>query len=258
MLLHRLLAGALLLALPVTPTLADVDRTAAPCWDRDEATAARVQRFKTMLLVGALHCRDVDPYVMADYNAFVRSQRGFVNASAELLRGNFVRRFGAAYGATAYSDYETALGNELSAGDFGPERCEMVARYARMAAEVSAVGLVDLAAETDDGEPRNCPPVMARALPPEPVAPAVIETAAAPPPPAPIEVAQAEWPDLAPVVPESQPVAVDPNAAVAPPARVETAEAPGDPTEALKAAIKSLNAAVAALEAARPTATTTH
>lgn len=297
MLLNRFMAGALLLAVPVTPALADISRSSGQdCWNADEVTAARVQRFKTLLLVGALHCRQLQPYIMADYNMFLRSQRGFINASSQVLRDRFVRRFGAAYGLTAYSDYETALGNHMSQANFDPRRCDEIADYARIAADVSEAGLVDLTYSTEEeDEPSACGPVpdfagarpaivearVAAPPPPAPIPEAVAAEAvaalppappalpaAAPAPPAPTEVASAEWPDLAPVEPESQPVAVEPNAAVVlasaepaqpaatvQPAVAQVAAAQPDPTEALKAAIKSLNAAVAALEAARAPAT---
>jgi hypothetical protein len=302
MLLNRFMAGALLFAMPVTPAFADYSRSSdRDCWNQDEATAARVQRFKTMLLVGALHCRQSQPYIMVDYNRFLSSQRAFINASAQVLRDRFERRFGAAYGLTAYSDYETALGNHMARADFTPGRCDEIADYARIAADVSEAGLVDLTYSTEEeDEPSACGPTnaMARDRWSDRPAAAVIATVAPPPPapipnavaaevvaalpptpapvaeppappPAPVAVAGAEWPDLAPVEPESQPVAVEPNAAVvlakaepAPaveatvqPAVAQTAAAQPDPTEALKAAIKSLNAAVEALEAARAPST---
>ena len=297
MLLNRFMAGALLFAVPVTPALADYSRSSErDCWNQDEATAARVQRFKTMLLVGALHCRQSQPYIMVDYNRFLSTQRAFINASAQVLRDRFERRFGAAYGLTAYSDYETALGNHMARADFTPGRCDEIADYARIAADVSEAGLVDLTYSTEEeDEPSACGPTNAMArdrwsarpaaavaaivAPPPPIPDAVAAevVAALPPapaavaeaPPAPVAVASAEWPDLAPVEPESQPVAVEPNAAVvlakadpAPvvaatvqPAVAQTAVAQPDPTAALKAAIKSLNAAVEALEAARAPST---
>lgn len=296
----RVFAGALLLAVPAAPALADVDRAyGRDCWDRDEVAAARLQHFKTMLLVGALHCRDVDPYIMADYNVFLRDKRGFINASTQVLRDRFVRKFGTTYGLTAYSDYETALGNRLARIDYDRYRCETIGNYARLASDVSEAGLMDLAYSTAQGdELAICTPGMryaggrwsnrevSSALPPSPPPPAPLtvdaaEVAAvgsptpplpapppvAEPPAAPVAVAAAEWPDLAPVEPESQPVAVDPNkavevasveaaalppAATVQPAVVESAPK-ANPTEALRAAIKSLTAAVEALEANQAT-----
>jgi hypothetical protein len=286
----RLWAGALLLAVPVAPAMADVDRAFdRDCWDQREVAAARLQQFKTMLLVGALHCRDVEPYIMADYNHFVRAKRGVINMNAQIVRDRFMRKFGPTYGSNAFSDYETSIGNRLARIDYDRYRCETIGNYARLAADVSEAGLMDLAYSTDEEEQiAVCTPAMRyrdgrwsdrvtadsalppappppAPLPPEPVADAVAAlppAPAAPPAPTPA-VAQAEWPDLAPVEPESQPVSVDPNKAVevaradtAPPAPViqaAVAESPpkANPTEALRAAIKSLTAAVEALEASQ-------
>lgn len=292
----RIFAGALLLAVPAAPAMADVDRAFdRDCWEQQEVAAARLQQFKTMLLVGALHCRDVQPYIMADYNHFLRAKRGFINANAQVVRDRFVRKFGPSYGLTAFSDYETSLGNRLAQTDYDSYRCETIGNYARLAAEVSEAGLMDLAYSTDEETqlavctpamryaggrwssraeidaplPPRAEPELAAAttpppLPPEPVA------EPAPPPPAPVAVAAAEWPDLAPVEPETTPVSVDPNKAVevavadtTPPVPEATvkpavAEAPpkANPTEALRAAIKSLTAAVEALEASQTVAAT--
>ena len=290
----RMLAGALLLAVPAAPALADVDRAFdRDCWEQQEVAAARLQQFKTMLLVGALHCRDVQPYIMADYNQFLRAKRGFINANAQIVRDRFVRKFGPTYGLTAFSDYETSLGNRLSDVDYDGYRCETIGNYARLAADVSEAGLMDLAFSTDEEAqfavctpamryaagrwsnraetatplPAEAEPELATVTTPPPSVP-VAEPA--PPPPAPVAVAAAEWPDLAPVEPETTPVSVDPNKAVevavadtAPPvpqATVQPAVAEAapkaNPTEALRAAIKSLTAAVEALEASQTVAST--
>lgn len=274
----RIFAGALLLAVPAAPAMADVDRAFdRDCWEQREVAAARLQQFKTMLLVGALHCRDVQPYIMADYNHFLRSKRGFINANAQVVRDRFVRKFGPTYGLTAFSDYETSLGNRLAQTDYDGYRCEMIGNYARLAADVSEAGLMDLAYSTDEeSQLAVCTSAMRYAggrwsnraeLEPPPPSP-VSEPAPPPPPPAPVAVAAAEWPDLAPVEPETTPVSVDPNKAVevavadtAPPipdatvkpAVVEAAPK-ANPTEALRAAIKSLTAAVEALEASQTVA----
>ena len=284
MLIKRVFAAALLLSVPVAPALADVDRAYdRDCWSQREVAAAQIQRFKTMLLVGALHCRDASPYMMADYNRFLRVQRGFVNANAQVVRDRFVRKFGPTYGLTAFTDFETQLGNRIANDQFDDYRCETVANYARLAAQVSEAGLVDLARSVDEEEQLPvCTPAMryaggrwappapspvAEIAPPPPPAPVMVATVAPPPPPAPIEVASADlpaaetWPDLAPVEREVHPVSVDPNAAVKAAAvqvaevRPAVAETPApaaekpDPAQALRDAIKSLTIAAEALEA---------
>lgn len=291
MLLQRIAASVLIAAVPSAPALADVGRTFDhECWQQHEIAAAKIQRFKTMLLVGSLNCRDLDPFVMDDYNHFLRVQRPIVNEHQQIVRDRFVRKYGPRYGLTAFTDYETQLGNRLSSSRHGRVRCDMIASYARLAARVSASGLIDLAHSVDEEAPlRACPPAMnyaagrwqpgsaprsdswlpaapSAALPPEPPAPAPTAVAAAiaaetaPPPapqpgpaPAPVAVAAAEWPDLVPVAPEVHPIAVEPNEAIEVAAVVEPAApaAAQDPATALRAAIRSLTAAAEALEAER-------
>jgi hypothetical protein len=252
MLLQRIAASVLLAAVPTTPVLADIGRSFdRDCWQRHEIAAAKIQRFKTMLLVGSLNCRDIDPYVMDDYNHFLRVQRPVVNGHQQIVRDRFMRKYGPRYGLTAFTDYETQLGNRLSSARHGRARCDMIASYARLAARVSPDGLADLAHSVDEEAPlRACPPAMhyaggrwqPRAVPgPEawgaetPPAPAALaesmpsapasaptavaaaiaaDRAAPPPPPLPVQVASAEWPDLVPVEPEIHPVTVEPNAAI--------------------------------------------
>lgn len=284
----RVFASALLLSVPAAPALADAGRAfERDCWQEREAAAAQIQGFKTMLLVGALHCRDSQPYIMADYNDFVRAQRGFIAANAQLIRDRFVRRHGPTYGINAYTDYETMVGNRAANVDYTRYRCERIANYARLAAQVSQAGLMDLARSVgDEQQLAICAPMhyaggrwapraeVAAALPPAPPpladiappvpppAPAVELAVATPPPPPPAPApAETEWPDLAPVTPESHPVAVDPNTAVkvaaADVARLQpVAAAPAaaealkpNPAQALRDAIKSLTIAAEALEA---------
>lgn len=278
MMFRRVCASALLVAMPAFPVMADVNRAFdRECWERHEIAAAKIQRFKTMLLVGSLNCRDLDPYVMTEYNIFLRAQRGVINANQRIVRDRFDRKYGPSYGLTAFSDYETQLGNQMSSAHHGRQRCAMIASYARLAARVSPDGLTDLAHSTGGEEPlRACGPAMhyaagrwqarpAAAPPPPAFATAAppVTIAAAPPPPPPVPAAptQTVWPDLAPVEPEVHPVAVEPNSAItaaraqvaaAAPRLQQAAAAPRpDAAEALRAAIKSLTAAAEALEAER-------
>jgi hypothetical protein len=71
---RRLSALALLLSCASAPGQASVAPTLnRDCWDRQELEALKVQRFKTMLLVAMLNCRDQEPTIAADYNRFVRA-----------------------------------------------------------------------------------------------------------------------------------------------------------------------------------------
>lgn len=272
---RRLSALALLLSCASAPLQASVDL--APnrdCWDEQELEALRLQRFKTMLLVGMLNCRDMEPGIAADYNRFVRANRGLLSETQARVRQRFIRTHGGAQGLNAHSSYETSLGNRYSDADFSYRRCGAIAEDARMASYVSEAGLMDLVSSMPDEDSvalcRAEPRLATRWAPIQP--PIYAETAvaeAAPPPPAPIpekavepvreepvQVAQAEpqeWPDLAPVEPEGPAQAVDPNAVKAEAKVVEVAAVetpkPVDRMAAVREAAKALREALAVLEA---------
>jgi hypothetical protein len=269
---RRLSALALLLSCASAPLQASV----APalnrdCWDHRELEALKLQRFKTMLLVGMLNCRDQEPGIAADYNRFVRANRALIAEKQAVVREHFIRANGPAAGLNAYSDFETALGNRYSDADFDYRRCAAIADDARMAGYVSEAGLMDIVASMPDedrmavcrAEPRYASRWAPAVQPPVYAAPPIRAAEVAPPPPAampekavepPVEVAQAEpqdWPDLAPVEAEGPATAVDPNAAKAEEKPVEVAaveEKSVDRVAAVREAAKALREALAALE----------
>jgi hypothetical protein len=279
---RRLSAFALLLSCASAPLQASVD--AAPyrdCWDARELEALKLQRFKTMLLVGMLNCRDMEPGIAADYNRFVRANRALIAEKQAMVRERFIRTNGPAAGLNAYSDFETALGNRYSDADFDYQRCGAIADDARMAGYVSESGLMDIVQSMPDEDRlavcRAEPQFATRWAPAQPpvYAERVVDVAAvpqpvAPPPPAampekaveaPVQVAQAEpqeWPDLAPVEAEGPAQAIDPNAgkAEAKPVEVASLEEPKpvDRMAAVRDAAKALREALAALEAEEPAA----
>lgn len=278
MLGRRLSAFALLLSCASAPLQASVE--IAPdrdCWDSQELEALKLQRFKTMLLVGMLNCRDMEPGIAEDYNRFVRANRNLLSETQSRVRQRFVRTHGTR-GLDEHSSFETSLGNRYSDADFSYRRCDAIAEDARMASYVSEAGLMDLvgAMPDEDGlavcraEPRLAtrwapvqPPIYAErtAEPVAPPPPAPMPEKAAEPAPepvreAPVQTAQAEpqeWPDLAPVEPEGPAQAVDPNAVKADerPVQVASVEAPKpvDRMAAVRDAAKALREALAALEA---------
>ena len=287
---RRLSALALLLSCASAPLQASVDSAYnRECWNGVELEALKVQRFKTMLLVAMLNCRDLEPAMAADYNRFVRANRDLIARKQAVVREHFIRTLGPSAGLNAYSNFETSLGNRYSDADFDEQRCAGMAQDARFAGYVSEGELMDLIQSVPDedrlatcrAEPRFVarrewapaqPPIYAETA--EAPAP---EVAAAPPPPAPmpakaaepVEVAQNEWPDLAPVEPEGSARAIDPEAirvaetaaaSVAEPvvekvaepvqlASVEVAKpAAPDRVQAVREAAKALREALAALE----------
>lgn len=266
-------ALALLLSCASAPLHANVSLN-GDCWQGSELDALKVQRFKTMLLVAMLNCRDQEPGMGMDYNRFVRANRALIAEKQALVRQHFIRTRGPAAGLNAYSEYETALGNQFSNADFTPDRCADAAAEMREAGYVSERGLMDMVQSVpDEGDLAVCGPE-----------PRYAERASvwAPPPPAAApraeeQVAQNDE-DLAPFVPEGPARAVDPNEArlaeAAPPppapmpekiAEPESAPAPApvqvaavdmpkpapapDRVKAVKEAARALREALAALEA---------
>jgi len=271
----RISALALLLSCASAPLNAHVSSFDGDCWQGSELDALKVQRFKTMLLVAMLNCRDQEPGIGVDYNRFVRANRALIAEKQAIVRAHFMRTRGQEAGLAAYSEYETSLGNQFSDADFTPDRCADAAAELREAGYVSERGLMDMIQSVpDEGDAVLCAPE-----------PRFAERRAefAPPPPplqsAPVrapqvqdEMAQTEWPDLAPIEPEGPAVAVDPiavkvaEAAPPPPApmpeRVTEAQpvqvaavdvpkpalAP-DRVKAVRDAARALREALAALEA---------
>lgn len=267
---RRISALALLLSCASAPLHANVASYGGDCWQSSELDALKLQRFKTMLLVAMLNCRDQEPGMNLDYNRFIRANRALIAEKQALVRQHFIRAHGPAAGLNAYSEYETALGNQFSNADFTPRRCASAAADLRQAGYVSERGLMDMVQSVPDEddaaicgpEPRYAERASGWGPPPSPAAPRIEEQAA-----------QNEWPDLAPVEPEGAARAVDPNEvrvadavppppaampekAAEPPAPVQVAavEAPKpalapDRVKAVKDAAKALREALAALEA---------
>jgi hypothetical protein len=272
---RRISALALLLSCASAPLQASVDPLLnADCWQDSEVEALKVQRFKTMLLVSMLNCRDIEPGIAADYNRFVRANRDLIARKQAVVRQHFIRTYGPSAGLTAYSAFETSLGNRYSDADFDYRRCAAVAQDARLAGYVSEAGLMDIV----ESMPEEDRLAICR---PEPLL-AARPAEWAPPPPqrvaeAPVEVAQNEWPDLAPVEPEGPATAMDPNqvlvAEAAPPPPAPMPEKVAEPApvqvaavdvkppvpaidrvQAVRDAARALREALAALEDAEPTA----
>jgi hypothetical protein len=245
------------------------------CWQGRELEALKVQRFKTMLLVAMLNCRDQEPGIGADYNRFVRANRELIAENQAVVRQHFIGVSGPAAGLTAYSSYETALGNQFSNADFSPDRCADAAAEARQASYVSETGLMDMVQSVpDEGDLAICgreSRFVARQAEWAPAPAPRAELAPVAAPQVEEQVAQNEWPDLAPVEPEGPARAVDPNqmrvAEAAPPppapmpekaaepvqiaAVVDLPKAPPvvDRAKAVRDAAKALREALAALEA---------
>src|SRR4051812_13024410 len=147
---RRFSALVLLLSCASAPVHANVGSMGRDCWQDRELEALKVQRFKTMLLVSMLNCRDQEPGIGADYNRFVRANRDLIAENQAVVRQHFIRASGPAAGLTAYSSYETTLGNQFSNADFTPDRCADAAAEAREASYVSEAGLMDMVQSVAD------------------------------------------------------------------------------------------------------------
>ena len=244
----RISALALLLSCASAPLHANVSSFDGDCWQGSELDALKVQRFKTMLLVAMLNCRDQEPGIGVDYNRFVRANRTLIAEKQAVVRAHFMRARGQEAGLAAYSDYETALGNQFSDAEFTPERCADAAAELRQASYVSERGLMDMVQSVpNEGDVMLCgsePRLAERRATFAPPPPPVREAEPLPQPQQ--QVAENEWPDLAPVEPEGPAVAVDPNS-------VKVAEAAPPPPEPMpEKAVEAQPVQVAAVDVPKP------
>lgn len=124
---------------------AQAQTSADDCWRVEEVKAARILHLQNMLLVDALKCRDTMPSTMESYNGFMSKQHGTVVSSKHVTQARFVRMLGAEAGDKASTDYDTQIGNQLSAAPIDVQRCETSGMYARLATVASEADLVQLA-----------------------------------------------------------------------------------------------------------------
>ena len=236
----------------------------APCWQTGEMPAARLHDFKTMLLVGALKCRDRAPGALEGYNQFVNQKRDLIVSSIHVVKARFIRDGGMTSGMNGFTDYETGLANRYSAMAHDDRFCGQVGTYARLAANASdedigvLAGSVAHAPSTDLCESEASPVAKLSVVPP--IQPAVVMTDPQPGESAPAAAAAAEGDadadEVAPIAAgaslaadsaaEEAPAAVpivahDEPKAVTPPAPT-AAQALADAAKALAAAAVALNA----------------
>jgi hypothetical protein len=233
-----------------------------------------------MLMVGTLQCRGTYRASEGLYNNFVRSQRGFLDANANVLKAHFMRENGVNRGQAEYDRFGTSLANQYSSRLDDPDYCDTVHHFARLAARASndeLLALADAVAEPprsgvcrpsnyqhdrpafDDArddyvrneEPLPPPRIVISDPADSPVAPALVQEAKAESEPAPLVAPEAPFATAS--AEEAVPAPVAPEAKVALIQQVE-AEPAVDPTspsrdDALKAAIVALQSAVVALQA---------
>jgi len=242
----RFVHVAALAALPSLALLSSTAYAADSCWYPNEAKAAQLRDFHTMLMVGALQCRVSNPQSIVLYNEFVGKQRGALDANAAILKTHFLREEGIQLGQSAYDRFATSRANGHSAKASAPDFCGNVDSFMRMATAASQPDLLILAQSLSPAPASGaCPPSNYAAS--EPVA---VATAAEP--------AVATATTAAVVTPAVATVPAADKTAAAEPAVAETVAAVPAPVsreDAMQAAVVALQSAAAALQAANPVQT---
>ncbi|MDG6079055.1 hypothetical protein E3U23_07610 [Erythrobacter litoralis] len=103
------------------------------CFDEIAAPSAQIHQFQTMLMVGSLKCRNLDPTSLRRYGDFVTSRNGDLAVHSDNVREAFAARYGEVAGTRMFRIYETSLGNEFSRIDMTRASCQDLGTYARMA-----------------------------------------------------------------------------------------------------------------------------
>jgi hypothetical protein len=234
------------------------------CWSPDEIPAARLHAFHTMLMVGAMRCRNERPDALGSYEAFFEARKGSLQATRTVLQAHFIRALGPESGPAAYTDYDTKIGNQISNLDHNALRCEMIGTYARLAATASEGDLYTLARVSDTHVDVLACDQQTAVVPPAGLESAVIRKEAEPAMPA-AEPASTELPQTEPMdkavlaqaepqataaPPEPAAMPAEPEAKPVEPSATQTAsveEARVDPAAALEDAARALAAAAVSL-----------
>lgn len=253
----RFVQGAALAAMSSFALFSSTAYAADSCWYPNEAKAAQLRDFHTMLMVGALQCRVANPQSIVRYNEFVTKQRGALDANATVLKTHFLREDGIQQGQSAYDRFATARANGHSAKAAAPEFCGNVDSFMRMATSASQGDLLILAQSLSPAPASGaCPPSNFAASEPAAPAPAGVAVAAAPISEA-AATASAPEPAAGVTVAAKEEAVVTPavateKTAVAAPALADKAPAPTPVSreDALQAAIVALQSAATALQAA--------
>lgn len=157
----------------ITVSANAVPSPGSDCWKADEQRAAEVHNFQTMLMVGALKCRNSVPAALEGYNSFMSSKRDLIVANQYVLMNHFIREYGDSNGLGAFRNYETRVGNLHSRAD-NLARCEAIGAMSRMAAGASETDLRELARVVGEDTLTSSCPNLAQAE--EGLAPTVVAT----------------------------------------------------------------------------------
>ena len=103
-----------------------------PCFYEEEMQSARIHDLSVMLMVGALNCRDLDPYALRAYGDFAET-RDDVSVHGDNLRNRMIAQYGERDGRASFRAYETRLSNYHSSIRQTPRSCDRLVTFARMA-----------------------------------------------------------------------------------------------------------------------------
>ncbi|MET0376765.1 MAG: hypothetical protein ABW128_21240 [Rhizorhabdus sp.] len=120
--------------------LSAVSPANAGCWSAEHASAARVRDLQTFLMVETLRCQAMGYNISADYNAFVRGNRGAIGAANDRLKAFFIRSHGPIYGQTFYDRFTTSLANSYGAARTNADSCASTRSVAAEAALMANSG----------------------------------------------------------------------------------------------------------------------
>lgn len=117
------------------------------CWQSQEVKAAKVRDLQTMLMVGTLQCGSPGSAIVADYNRFVANNRQTLVDNNTVLKAYFMRTNGIQQGARAYDSFTTRLANlhsgSAKAGDAG--FCQTTGAMAALAGSAPAADIEAMA-----------------------------------------------------------------------------------------------------------------
>lgn len=119
----------------------------AACWNAEEASAANVRQFQSMLMVATLRCHAAGVDIAVHYNGFLNANKSALVQINERLKAHFIRSHGPVAGQRAYDGFTTSMANGYGAGGSSPALCENMAAIEREAGMManSVEGLVMLA-----------------------------------------------------------------------------------------------------------------
>lgn len=128
----------------------------ARCWQPHEREAAEVRYFQSMLMVGALRCRDGNRFIEDDYNRFVTRSRNALDDHNEIIYARFARDYGPD-SDYYYDKFTTRLANDYSSRTDRRGFCAEAAALARISAGSHPHDIVVLAKSVVDDLPLRDP-----------------------------------------------------------------------------------------------------